>query len=167
MISAGLGAFILAAVLSTFLMMGRSGANLQNYSDMESQARKALEIFAEDVRQASNVTWNSSVSMTLTVNSVTTVYEYDSSTATFYRRVPGETRTLITGVTSGSFVFTAYNVNGTSLSLASTSDRTTANSSTKQVQISLQASRSNTTVVAATNTVLSARFILRNKVVTA
>jgi prepilin-type N-terminal cleavage/methylation domain-containing protein len=132
MISAGLGAFLLAAVLSTFLFMGRSGTNLQNYSDMEGQARQALEAFAEDVRQASAITWNSNVSMTLTVNSASVVYEYDSSAKTF-----------------------------------SSSDRTTANSSTKQVQISLEASRTNTTVVAATNTVLSARFILRNKVVTA
>ena len=46
-------------------------------------------------------------------------------------------------------------------------ERSTASSSTKQLQISLEASRSNTTVVAATNTVLSARFILRNKIVTA
>lgn len=167
MISAGLGAFLLAAVLSTFLFMGRSGANLQNYSDMEGQARQALEFFAEDVRQASAITWNSNVSMTLTVNSASVVYEYDSSSGAFYRRVAGSSRTLITGITSSTFVFAAYNVNGTSLSLASASDRTTANSSTKQVQISLEASRTNTTVVAATNTVLSARFILRNKVVTA
>jgi len=167
MISAGLGAFLLAAVLSTFLFMGRSGTNLQNYSDMEGQARQALEAFAEDVRQASAITWNSNVSMSLTVNGATVVYEYDSSAKAFYRRVSGSTRTLVTGITSGTFVFAAYNVNGTSLSLVSASDRTTANSSTKQVQISLEASRTNTTVVAATNTVLSARFILRNKVVTA
>ena len=42
-----------------------------------------------------------------------------------------------------------------------------AGTNTKQLQISLQASRTNQTVVAATNTVLSARFILRNKIVTA
>ena len=40
-----------------------------------------------------------------------------------------------------------------------------AGTNTKQLQISLQASRTNQTVVAATNTVLSARFILRNKIV--
>ncbi len=167
MIGAGLGAFLLAAVLSSFLFMGRSGANLRNYSDMEAQARTALELFAEDVRQASAVTWNSNVSLTLTVNSASVVYEYDSSTGTFWRRVSGSSRALVTGVTSGTFLFTAYNVNGTSLSLASASDCTTASSGTKQIQISLQASRTDTTVVAATNTVLSARFILRNKVVTA
>lgn len=167
MISAGLGAFLLAGVLSTFLFMGRSGANLQNYSDMESQARKALEIFAEDVRQAGSITWNSNVSITLTVNAAAVVYEYDSSTSTFYRRVAGGTRALITGITANTFAFKAYNVNGTEMPLTTAGELTTASSSTKQLQISLEASRRSTTVVAATNTVLSARFILRNKIVTA
>jgi Tfp pilus assembly protein PilW len=167
MISAGLGAFLLAGVLSTFLFMGRSGANFQNYSDMESQARKALEIFAEDVRQAGSITWNSNVSITLTVNTVAVVYEYDSGTAAFYRRTAGSTQSLITGITSGSFTFTAFNVNGASLPLTTSGELSAAGSSTKQLQISLEASRTSTTVVAATNTVLSARFILRNKVVTA
>lgn len=166
MISAGLGTFLLAGVLSTFLFLGRSGANFQNYSDMEAQARKALEIFAEDVRQAGTITWNSNVSITLTVNTLAVVYEYDSSTATFYRRTAGGTQSLITGITSGSFTFTAFNVNGTSLPLTTSGELTAASSSTKQLQISLEASRTSTTVVAATNTVLSARFILRNKVVT-
>ncbi|HVZ66147.1 MAG TPA: hypothetical protein VG936_16385 [Lacunisphaera sp.] len=167
MIGAGLAAFLLAAVLSTFLFMGRSGANLRNYSDMEAQARTALELFAEDSRQASSITWNSNSSVTLSVIGVSVTYAYDSSAGTFSRTASGSTRKLITGITSGTFTFTAYNVNGTSLSLASASDCTASSASTKQIQISLQASRTNTTVVAATNTVLSARFILRNKVVTA
>jgi len=51
--------------------------------------------------------------------------------------------------------------------LSTAAERTAASSSTKQLQITLEATRTNTTVVAATNTVLSARFILRNKIVTA
>ncbi|MBI2518714.1 MAG: prepilin-type N-terminal cleavage/methylation domain-containing protein [Opitutae bacterium] len=167
MISAGLGAILLAGVMSTFLFMGRSGANFQNYSDMESQARKALETFAEDARQADTITWNSNVSIRLTVNTVVVVYEYDSSTATFYRRVSGSSRALITGITASSFAFKAYNVNGTDLPLTSAAELATATSTTKQLQISLEATRTSQTVVAATNSVLSARYILRNKVVTA
>ncbi|MBI2497614.1 MAG: prepilin-type N-terminal cleavage/methylation domain-containing protein [Opitutae bacterium] len=167
MIGAALSSFILAGVLSTFLFIGRSGVNVQNYSDMESQARKALETFAEDVRQASAITWNSDVSVTLVVNSANVVYQYDSTAATFSRLVSGQTRTLISGITAGTFTFKAYNVAGTELLVDTAANRTAANSSTKQLQISLECSRSNTTVVAVTNTVLSARFILRNKIVTA
>jgi hypothetical protein len=94
-------------------------------------------------------------------------YVYDSGTQTFYRRTATGTQSLITGVRAGSFSFKAYNVAGNDLALATAANLTTASSETKQLQISLEASRSNQTVVDATNAVLSARFILRNKVVTA
>src|ERR1700754_1347614 len=84
MVGATLASFILAGVLSAFLFMGRSGANLRNYSDMEAQSRKALEYFAEDVRQASAIAWTSNVNVTLTVNTASIVYFYDSSTGMFY-----------------------------------------------------------------------------------
>jgi|CXWL01.1.fsa_nt_gi Tfp pilus assembly protein PilW len=166
MIGASLGAFLLAAVLSTFLFLGRSGANIQNYNDMEAQARKALELFAEDTRQASGVTWGAdSNSLTLTVNGNPVVYQYNPTARRFARRDGTSTQVLVTGITT--FAFSAYNITGTSLPLSSTAELTAANGTTKQLQISLEASRTSTTVVAATNTVLSARFVLRNKKVTA
>lgn len=70
MIGASLASFILAGVLSTFLFMGRSGANVNNYNDMEAQARKALEYFAEDTRQASGVVWSDANTVALTVGSL-------------------------------------------------------------------------------------------------
>ncbi len=167
MIGASLGAVIMAGVLSTFLFLGRSGVNIQNYSDMEAQARKALELFAEDVRQASAITWGSATTITLVVNSANIDYAYDSATATFNRRAGGVTRRLISGITTGSFEFKAFNVAGAEMPLATAANLTAAGSSTKQLQISLKCRRTNTTVVAVTNTVLSARFILRNKIVTA
>lgn len=163
MISAALSSFILAGVLSTFLFLGRSGANLRNYSDMETQARRGLEIFAEDVRQASAITWDTETQCTLTVNTASVVYNYDSGTASFQRNGTS----IITGITAGTFAFSAFNVTGTEMDLDTAAKRTIASSSTKQLQITLEATRTNTTVVDATNTVLSARFILRNKIVTA
>lgn len=166
LISAFIGAWILAAVLSSFLFLGRSGANVQNYNDMEAQARKALEYFAEDTRQASGITWGSdNNSLTLTVNGASVIYLYDPSSKIFYRRASSGTIALVTGITT--FAFSAYNIAGNSLPLVTTANLTDANGTTKQLQISLEASRTNVTVVAATNTVLSARFVLRNKKVTA
>lgn len=171
MIAATLAAFTLAGVLSIFLFLGRSGANIQNYSDMESQARKALELFAEDVRQASAITWTSNVSVTLAVNSQPITYTYSSANNNFVRvHLNGTTpvtRVLISGITPNTFTFRAYTVSGVELPLASAANLTAAGVNTKQLQISLEATRTNQTVVAATNTVLSARFILRNKIVTA
>jgi Tfp pilus assembly protein PilW len=173
MIGASLASFILAGVLSTFLFLGRSGANVQNYNDMEAQARKALELFAEDTRQASGVTWGSDAfTVALTVGTNTITYQYNASAARFARQevvtatgVITSTRVLVTGITT--FAFTAYNISGNSVPISTTAERTAANGTTKQLQISLESSRTNTTVVAATNTVLSARFVLRNKRVTA
>ena len=169
MIGATLSVFILAGVLSTFLFLGRSGANLRNYNDMEAQARKSLELFAEDTRQASAVSWSSGTSVTLTVNSNFITYSFASGSFTRILITPTATivkSTLLTGITAFSFL--AYDINGTAISDFSTAAlRTTANNSTKQIQISLSAARSTRTVTTATNIVLSARYVLRNKHVTA
>lgn len=171
LIAATLAAFTLAGVLSSFLFLVRSGTNIRNYSDMESQARKALELFAEDVRQASAISWTSNESVTLIVNSQPITFTYSSTNNTFSRAhlvgTSSVVRILISGITPGTFTFRAYTVSGIELPLANAANLTAAGVNTKQLQISLEASRTNQTVVAATNTVLSARFILRNKIVTA
>ena len=171
MIGASLSSFILAGVLTTFLFLGRSGANIQNYNDMESQARRALEQFAQDTRQASSIAWGSATSVTMLVDLVPVTYTYTSGN--FTRTVglltaspPPTPRTLLSGITT--FAFKAYNITGTEITgIGTTTTLAAAGQSTKQLQISLEASRSSQTVSTATNTVLSARFILRNKRVTA
>ncbi|MBI3874494.1 MAG: prepilin-type N-terminal cleavage/methylation domain-containing protein, partial [Verrucomicrobia bacterium] len=60
MIAASLGSFVLLGVLTTFLMLGRSGVAAQNYSQMEGDARRGLEEFAQDVRMANDITLNGS-----------------------------------------------------------------------------------------------------------
>lgn len=171
MIGSTLGSFILAAVLSTFLFMGRSGANVQNYNDMESQARNALELFAQDTRQASGIVWTDANTVVLTVATLRVTYQYNPTAQRFARQevviatsVVNSTRVLITGITS--FAFSAYNITGANVPISTAAERTAANGTTKQLQISLEAARNSRTVVAATNTVLSARFVLRNKRVT-
>lgn len=164
MIGGALASIILAGTLSTFLFLGRSGANLRNYNDMEAQARKSLEIFAEDTRQASSVTWTSGTSVMLVVNAANIYYSYASGN--FTRKTSTGTTTLLTGITT--FNFSAYDINGSGITDFSTTEaRTIANNATKQVQISLSAARATQTVTTATNIVLSARYVLRNKKVTA
>ncbi|MDQ5979909.1 MAG: hypothetical protein QG602_2884 [Verrucomicrobiota bacterium] len=165
-IGASISSFILAGVLSTFLFIGRSGANIQNYNDMEAQARQALELFAQDTRQASAIKWNSAVDITLTVNTIGINYLYDKDTRSFIRidNNSGVRRTLVTGIVL--FEYKAYGITGASLPLTSAAELTSADKSTKQLQVSLESTRNTRTVARASNTVLSARFILRNKRVT-
>lgn len=191
MIGATISSFVLAGILSTFLFMGRSGANIQNYSDMETQARKALELFAQDTRQASAITWVSPNQLRLVVNGNNHTYTYtngaSANTGTLTRTTVIASVTtntvLLTGIinpvprtsdtqTTCTPFFRAYNINGTEFkaiqyAVPTATELATASSGTKQLQISMEASRTSQTVASATNTVLSARFILRNKRVTA
>jgi Tfp pilus assembly protein PilW len=103
MIGASIGSFVLLGILTAFVTLGRNGARLYNYNTMETESRRALDEFSQDVRMASGIVWNSASSVTLTVpdnyaaygNQVT--YAYDSATTgatrrTFYR-VPGNPST--------------------------------------------------------------------------
>jgi prepilin-type N-terminal cleavage/methylation domain-containing protein len=165
MVAASLSTIILAGTITVFLFLGRSGANLRNYSDMESQARKSLEIFAQDTRQASSVQWSSADSVKLNVKGVEIYYTYASGV--FTRKAgTGTMQQLLTGITN--FSFSAYDINGGGITdFSTTTARTSAGNSTKQIQISLSAARSTKTVTTASNLVLSARYVLRNKRVTA
>lgn len=180
LIAATLSTVVLAGVLSTFLMMGRTGANLANYAQLEAEARKALDLFGQDVRMAKNVDWggvtpSDATSVTLTISAppapiggadwvVTYYWDTVVSSPTYHsfiRRVgpasvsnPGAV--LIRNV--NRFKFNAYKVGSTGVAINAPE--------TKQIQLSLTASRTSTTVVTATDVVLSARFILRNKIVT-
>src|SRR3954470_17436238 len=84
MIGSTISVFILAGVMAAFLMLGRSGYNAASYSMMESEARRALEMFSEEARMASNITWNGSDSVTLRVvtssGTQLVTYAYDSGT---------------------------------------------------------------------------------------
>lgn len=169
MASTGISTIIMTGVLSSFILMGKNSFNAANYSMMEAESRRALATFTQEARMAKNITWNSGNSVTLeVVNSGSTylvTYAYDSSSSgatskTFYRRLgnagaTGTPQILVRFVTD--FAFRRYKiVNGT--------DFTAVNDlETKQIQITLRTVRTGVTTVNATNAVLSARVVLRNK----
>lgn len=167
-IAATIGSFILAGVLSAFLMLGRSGVNAANYSMSESEIRRAIEDFSQDIRMASNITWNSAQSITLTVpnnyasNGNQVTYAYDSSTSgataqCFYRK-PGDAsssagKTIYVRHVS-SCTFSRYN----RLDAPASSD-----AETKRIQVTLNVRRTGATLVAANTALVSASYTLRNK----
>jgi len=159
-----LSGFVMAGILTTFLFLGRSGANVANYAEMETEARRGLELFAEDTRQASELSWIDTAHVALVVNGAIISYGYDAGTGNFSRTQGGSTRVLIKQV--AAFEFKGYMITGTEVDITDLSTaalRTNASRLTKQLQISLRATRSSRTVATATNSVLSARYILRNK----
>ncbi|MEI6464046.1 MAG: hypothetical protein WCQ89_04950 [Verrucomicrobiota bacterium] len=157
-------------MLSTFLALGRNSQRLFYYNGMEAESRRTLEEFAQDVRMASDSVYNSSTSVTLTVpdnytataNMVT--YAYGSATLNgttyddcFYRR-PGTTSStvdpviLIKNVTQCTF--SRFDVLGNS---------TTSDTATKRLELTLRVSNTRNTLVASTDNIVSATYLLRNK----
>lgn len=163
LVALGLSTLLLGAILTTFLFLTRTGLRVEFYNDMEHQARTALELFARDTREARAITWNSAQSVTLIVDGAPITYAH--ANGNFSRTAVPGTKVLITGISA--FSFKGYDVTGSEL--APVGDATSlekASKSTKQLQISLQASRAQPGTATATHKVLSARYILRNKVVT-
>ena len=178
-ITSTLTGIVVAAILSTFLMMGRTGANIRNYTELEAQARKALEVFARDVRMAGNVSWNGgspsdATNVTLALpnatlpasnTEITYFWDTDSTSATyrcFCRKAGAYDSTNVPTVLVRNV--TVFHIYGFKIGGGTTTATNALD--TKQVQLNLTASRTSTTVVTATDLVLSARFILRNKSVT-
>src|SRR3954469_19761528 len=85
MISMALVAMLTLALLTSFVFIARGDRSLQNYGDMNSQARRLLELLGEDLRAATDVTNFTGTSLTITVptNAAATTtqdvtWEYDS-----------------------------------------------------------------------------------------
>src|SRR5689334_9141040 len=58
MVAVTIASFILAGVLSTFLMIVRSGMRSSNYSAMETETRRAFEQLGIDARMANEFSAN-------------------------------------------------------------------------------------------------------------
>ena len=177
---------ISAAVMTAFLFFTKSGFRVASYVDLNDQARKALETFGSDCRMARSLTWTSNTDVTFVVpvnasgGTYTVHYRWLDNTystaslrETFSRQVTASADTsimptdsqfqpLVSGVKS--FVFSRYRLNSPT-SPSSTAPQATNEIDTKQINVQMTAERSTTLVAKSTNVVLSARYVLRNKVV--
>lgn len=64
MIGAALSAALMAAVLSTYIYLGRGLARLANQQTLETEARRTLAMFTQDVQSASGITDTGNLSAT-------------------------------------------------------------------------------------------------------
>lgn len=168
MIASGIGSFVMTGVLSVVLMMGRSGVSAANYADMEAQSRRAVDEFAQDVRMSSDLAWNSSTSVTLTVpdnyaaygNKVT--YALDSATtgptAGSFFRLPGDAGS------TGSRIALARNVTTLAFTRFTRTNTVAADDfSAKRLQLTMNLRTTAQTTVDQNTLVVSASYVLRNK----
>jgi len=174
MISASLGSIILAGVLSTFLLLVRSGVRTSNYSVMETETRRAFEQLGIDARMSNNFVSNFTsgviTSFTLTIPSndllsqrqVTYGFDDSDSTNKKLYYVPGSNpaatagrQTLVSKVTGLTFL--RYDGSDTLIPASTTSD-----AGVKHIQISVGVSRADSGVASATQVIRSSAFTLRN-----
>lgn len=162
MVASAVGAIVLTAVLSTFLFVGRSGVSLTGYTELERQARGALLQFGTDSRQASGIAWTNANTLQLTGEFGTITYTYDATAKQLTRSTGGASRSLATNI--ASFSFRAFAIDGNELPLATSPG--TVGASTKMVQLQMTLVRTHVAAAKATESVVSARYVLRNKDVT-
>lgn len=167
-IGSTIGSFVLAGVLSAFVLLARSGTRLYRYNGLTTDTRRAFEYFAEDARMASGIVLNNNQSVTLTIpdnyaahgNQVT--FAYDSSTTgptagAFYRR-PGNASSTATplvlarNVQTGAYLF--YDRLGAP---------TTTPAEIKRVKLLLRLRTASASTVETTDHAVSATYVLRNK----
>lgn len=164
-----ISSFILLGILTAYLQLLRNQMRVTHYTEMEAQVRNALEVFGLDLRSASNIAWNGTSDITLTIpsgNSTTQVtYAWTSASQNFFR-VPGASSTATTGrrilvrgipsQTNGSagLTFARYTRDGAT----ATSDQTT-----KRIVVTMNVRRQAQSMAIATENAVSASFVLRNK----
>ena len=168
LISTTLGTFVLAGVLSTFLLISRSGFNASAYAEMNNQLRVATERFNRDVRLATDLRWHAARRVTLRLPAdagpdVTYAYEPAVNPAApgrFVRQVEaGPAETLVPHV-APDFTFARYRL---PVAGASEPPPATNDLETKLLEVSIRAVRPDARVPAASQLATSARCVLRNK----
>jgi prepilin-type N-terminal cleavage/methylation domain-containing protein len=170
MVAALLGGLILTGVLTTNLQLLRSGVRITHYAEMSSQIRRGLEHLEGELKSASGITWNNASDITLTVplaDGTTTqvTYAWTSATQSFFR-VPGANSSVTTGRVYLVNGIPALSTGAAGLTFARY-DRdgnvATTDAATKSIQVSLNAVRTAQTAASATDTAVSAIFVMRNK----
>ena len=173
LIGMSLSLLIMGGVLSSYVFLGRNftrslGISSANQPTLETQGRRALAYFMQDVRMASGISGTpsaSSLTLTLPASSGTTTVTYAyNSTARTLTRTPasGTALILLTNLlTSPSpFTFTYYDSSGNPYT-----SFTNYLTGIKQVSMSFssQAGNSGNGTLTQVYQVASLRLILRNK----
>ncbi len=151
-----IGGILLGGATMTMNLWARSSASVGNYADMSGSCRRALDIFASDVRMANDVSESTSSSFVFKAfdagnSTVSVSYVYDSANKRLTRTYDGTTHILLNDVEKFGFSF--YDLNRVA---------TTNALSVKEVQVEAILSKK---VISISNTdeIISARFMLRNR----
>jgi prepilin-type N-terminal cleavage/methylation domain-containing protein len=110
-VAVAIGCLLLAALATLYVFCMRSFASMANYSDLNNKSRYASDIVSRDIRCCNNVISASANQLVLNEPDDTTgntTYTYDDVVGTLSRTKNGETKVLLSGIVSGSPIFTLY-----------------------------------------------------------
>ena len=160
-ISIGVGSIALAAIVSFSIYTGRSFAGIMNYVELEGQSRAALDGMIKDIRQTGLLTGFTSNKLTFQdYDTKPLVYEFSPSGRTLTRTKDGASKTLLTGCDSLSFsIFQRNTTNGTYDQYPTSLQA----SNCKVVQVTWTCSRIITGTKLNTETVQTAKIVIRNQ----
>jgi hypothetical protein len=170
MVAALLSGLVLTGVLTATLQLMRSGVRITQYAEMSTQVRRGLEQLGHDLKIASAIKWNSASDITLTLpttgGSTTQVtYAWTSATQSLFS-VPGTDSTVTTGrvfLVRGIPALADGSAGATFARFDRDGNAATTDLATKRVQVILNVVRQTGQTATATDTAVSASFILRNK----
>ncbi|TMQ00465.1 MAG: prepilin-type N-terminal cleavage/methylation domain-containing protein [Verrucomicrobia bacterium] len=159
LMAVGVSGLVFAAVATQMFSSGRSFAALANYVALDSSSRNALDTMTKEIRQADRLTDYKPTRLQFdTINGALT-YEFEPSTRTLKRTQAGQTMMLLTEVDSLQFSMFQRNPVGGSVDQYSTTDPSLC----KVVQISWSCSRQILGKKATTESVQSAKVVIRKE----
>jgi len=159
MVATGLGMLILAVMGWTLLFGTRAFAAMDNYLDLDQKSEQTLDHMSRDIRQADHLTAFTSSSLSFVDNSGATVqYQYDSNAQTLNRIAGGVTNKYLTGC--DTLTFSIYQRTPISNTFEPFSTATYTNA--KLIQIDWHCSRALASVTANTESIQSAKVVIRN-----
>ena len=163
MVAMALSGLVLGGVLGTFLFTTRSSVRISNYSTMEQQTARGLELLGRELRMAQSIVTSgtpiSQITLAVPTSGASTysvAYTYDSSARTLSRQQAGHTASVIVNdIVPGAFAFQRYDYD---------QQPAVNDYGTKQLQLTMTIAPDTKGLVAtASKRVISSRFVLRNR----
>jgi len=157
--ASGIGGIVLTALALLVYYTAHSFAAMINYVDLDQYSRNALDRMSMEIRQADRLVSCTTNQLVFSYNGGTLSYTYDPTAQTLTRVFGADSQVLLTQC--GKLLFTTYQRNpvGGSYDVYPTGTATT----TKLVQLTWTCSRSILGQAANTESVQSAKVVLRKE----
>ena len=161
LVGVAIGSVLMLVLAQLTFHTGRSFAGLMNYTELDRYSRNALDQMVNKIRQSDGLVSYTSNRMVFSYMSTNTLtYDYSPTARTLTETLGGRTKTLLTGCDVLSFSIFQRNT------AAGTYDQfpaTITNSAVKLVQLSWTCSRKVLGAQINTESVQSAKIVIRNQ----